>query len=290
VRQGARLHGDDLARPKLIVVTGGKGGVGTTTIAVNFAVVAARLRERVILVDADLDGGDVAALCRLEEGPTVADVLSARRTVREVLQGAPGGIQVIPGIWDLDRVADFQPAARQRLMDQLQRLGEHAELIVLDAGSGRNRTVEQFVRAADRVLMVTSAEGASIMDTYAAIKVMTAGGAAAPIDVVASMVPDAETAAGVCARLSQACLRFLGIQLGEGGFVAADSHVPAAAKAGRPLVAASPECPATHQIIQLVETVVRKLKRNDNGPEPDIEQHEQGERLRALARRFGLSA
>ena len=48
--------------PRKIVVSAGKGGVGTTTVAVNLAVSLARLGCRTVLVDADLSGADATAV------------------------------------------------------------------------------------------------------------------------------------------------------------------------------------------------------------------------------------
>src|SRR5687768_16840234 len=92
--------------PQKIVVCGGKGGAGATTIAVNLSIALARLGARVVLVDADMDHADVATLCQLETRDTIADVLSARRTVHEVLIRGPAGIQILAGVWSANRVPD----------------------------------------------------------------------------------------------------------------------------------------------------------------------------------------
>jgi len=46
--------GPEERQPRLLAVAGGKGGVGTTTVAVNLAVVLAQLGREVLLVGADL--------------------------------------------------------------------------------------------------------------------------------------------------------------------------------------------------------------------------------------------
>ena len=91
--------------PRLIVLTGGKGGVGTTTVAINVAVSLGQLGKRVVLVDADLRRGDVAAMCGLKEDYNVADVMSARRTVHEVLHAVPPESRLVRG-------APGRPASR----------------------------------------------------------------------------------------------------------------------------------------------------------------------------------
>ena len=97
------------SRLRKIVVSAGKGGVGTTTFAVNLAVSLGRLGCRTVLVDADLSGADATWLCGLQPLESLADVLSGRRTLDEVLQPGPGGIQVAPGVWSPAAIARLLP-------------------------------------------------------------------------------------------------------------------------------------------------------------------------------------
>ena len=74
-----------LARPRrTVAVYSPKGGVGTTTIATNLAVVAAqRKADRVILVDLSLQFGGVATHLNLEPKLTIADVVRDEAALRE---------------------------------------------------------------------------------------------------------------------------------------------------------------------------------------------------------------
>ena len=74
-----------LARPRrTVAVYSPKGGVGTTTIATNVAVVAAqRKADRVILVDLSLQFGGVATHLNLEPKLTIADVIRDDAALRE---------------------------------------------------------------------------------------------------------------------------------------------------------------------------------------------------------------
>src|SRR5207302_810817 len=140
--------------PRKIVVSAGKGGVGTTTVAVNLATALARQGCRTVLVDADFSGADAALLCGIESRDTIADVLSGRRSVHEVLQPGPAGIQFVPGIWSPGSIPDCSGPAQQRLLRELDQLSRHADVVVLDAGSGLNHVVQRFWQAADEVLVL----------------------------------------------------------------------------------------------------------------------------------------
>jgi flagellar biosynthesis protein FlhG len=256
VRQHARHDtGDGDPRPRRVVVTSGKGGVGTTTVAVNLAVALARRGPRVLLVDADPNGGDAAMLCRLEETHSVADVLAARRTVDEVLQDGPGGIQILPGAWASESMAKHAAHVLPRLVEPLDALGNRFDFVVVDVGNGPNPFAEPFWQTADMALVITSSELPSVMDTYASIKLMAEGGDTIPIHSLVNMAPGAAAACDVQGRLTRACWRFLGIPLHDAGHLPTDPDVAAAGRAGEPFVLAAPGCRCTSELHRLAETV-----------------------------------
>jgi flagellar biosynthesis protein FlhG len=242
--------------PRKIVVSAGKGGTGTTTIAVNLAAALGRQGCRTILVDADFSGADVAILCGIESRDTIGDVLSGRRSVHEVLQPGPAGIQIVPGIWSPGTIPDCSPAAQQRLLRELDHLGRHAEVIVLDAGSGLNHIVQRFWQAADELLVVTTVEAVSIMDAYAAVKLLLADKAPPIVRTVVNQSPQAEVAVGVHARIAQACQRFLAMRIHRSGSVPWDPAVALANRNGKPLVLESPDSPAARAIEQITEQII----------------------------------
>jgi pilus assembly protein CpaE len=71
-RGGARARGLDPGR--LIVVLGPKGGTGKTLISTNLAVAMQNAGERVVIVDLDLQFGDIALCMGLPPGKTIYDV------------------------------------------------------------------------------------------------------------------------------------------------------------------------------------------------------------------------
>ncbi len=158
VRSQTRHGASGEAPVRLIAVTGGQRGVGTTTIALNLAVSLAIQGQRTILVDADLDRGAIAPLCGLAERGSIVDVLASRRTIHEVLARGPAGIQVLPGVWAPHEANNCSAAAQGRMIARLKALGAYADVIVVDTGSQRNSFVRRFWQAADVPLVVTTPE------------------------------------------------------------------------------------------------------------------------------------
>ena len=239
--------------PRKIVVSAGKGGVGTTTVAVNLAVSLGRLGCRTILVDANLSGADATWLCGLESAETIADVLSSRRTLHEVLRPGPGGIQVVPGVWSPAAMPDCSPSGQQRLLRQLDQLGRHADWVILDAGCGLNQVVRRFWEVADQVLLVTTGEAVAIMDTYAAIKLFLGELPRTFVQTIVNQSPGDAEATAVHARLETAARRFLGMTLTPAASVPWDAAVAHAAAAGKPLAFGHANAPAAKAIDQLAE-------------------------------------
>ncbi len=239
--------------PSLVAVAGAKGGVGTTTIAVNLAAALALAGKRTVLVDADLRGGDAQELCGIRGLYSVADVFSRRRTIHEVLEAGPAGLQVVPGVWALGADADVSPEAQQRLIGQLRELGPHGDVVILDTGSGIDRATQTFWQSADLVLLVSTTEPVAIMDAYAGVKVHLAEHSDLPVDVVINRPDDDESATDAYQRLDGASGRFLGRRIGFAGSVRQFTASLSSQSTERPLVVGAPQSAFAAHITQLAQ-------------------------------------
>jgi flagellar biosynthesis protein FlhG len=200
--------------PPLLVVCGGRGGVGVTTLAIHLSAALSGQGCRVVLVDADLHRPAVADACGLSGDAGIADVLSARRDIHEVLQPGPGGVQVIAGHGSEGNTTDWGEVAQQRLLRQLKKLGRHADLIALDAGSGGHDVLRRFWQAADQVVLVTTPDSVAVRETYAAIKRLAGTNPAAVLRLLVNRAADQNAAEEVHRRICEASERFLELSLG----------------------------------------------------------------------------
>ena len=246
-------------RTRLVVVAGGKGGTGTTTLAVNLAAALAAEGRAVALVDADPAGGNVGLLCRLADRETIADVLAGRCAAQQALQAGPAGLSVLCGGWGAANLAEWPAAAQDRLIAQLQDLGRRAELAVIDAGNAPTRFAHRFWQSADELLLVTTPELAAVMDAYAAVKLLAGGDHGRPIRAVVNLAPDRVVADGVQQRLRSACRRFLGVTLRDAGWIPWDAQINVGTQSQELLVSAAPHSPAAVRIRDLAKTISRNL-------------------------------
>jgi len=242
--------------PRLIVLTGGKGGVGTTSLALNLAIAMSENGSRTVLVDADLHRADAALMCGVGEQGSVADVLSGRHDIHEVLQMGPGGIQLVPGVWAGQAGEQVLANSPGRLTGQLKTLGRFADVVILDSGCRVCETAKAFWKAADDVVVVTTPDPVAVMDCYAMLKALARDSNAAA-HLLVNRCPNAEVAEDVYRRIDQSCRRFLNTSIEQLGHVPADELMSVPAGNSQPLMVNAPTAPVAVTIQQIAATLLR---------------------------------
>jgi flagellar biosynthesis protein FlhG len=221
-----RLTAGEAAGARLLVVAGGRAGVGATTVAIHVARELAQDAQRVVLIDADLARPSIAGHCNLTGSMTIADVLTGRKTIHEALQRGPEGTQVLAGDAAIQAKNPLDERSISRLLKQLRTLAPHAEWLILDVGHQVNELTTRLWSTADKLLLVTAQDAVAVMDTYAVVKTVHSRKALKTRPaLVVNNIADGEVAADVHRRIDQSCRRFLGLSI---SFAAALSSDPAA--------------------------------------------------------------
>ena len=235
--------------PRLIVVAGGQLNVGATTLAVNLSAAFAEQGARVVLVDADFVQPDVASFCGVTPRLTITDLLDAGRDVHEVLERGPGGIQIVPG--QPNAAEPFTQPGHQRLIVQLRSLGRYADVVVLDVGSGCGDTTRRLWQAADQIVLVTTPDATSIMETYANVKTLLAGASDVPLHLVINRLDEPSAAEDIFLRIDGSCQRFLGKSVRWAGCLSTDVQIANAARLGIPVVHSETDSNIARQLLAM---------------------------------------
>src|SRR5713226_1187526 len=85
------------AKARSLLLTSGKGGVGSSNLALNLAIALGEYGQRVVLVDADLGLANIDLLCGLTPAVDLGDVLAGERALADAIVRGPAEIRVIPG-------------------------------------------------------------------------------------------------------------------------------------------------------------------------------------------------
>jgi flagellar biosynthesis protein FlhG len=243
VREVASSRAPSESRTRRIVVFGGKGGVGATTIAINLSAAIAREGQKCLLCDAA--GGDIALQLRLEPRHTLADVLAGHCGVTETVLPGPAGVQIVPGSHEMRNSHDTTEHGWNRLLGQISSLAVRPEIVVIDAGNRPDAFARQCWQTADRVLLVSEAETPAIMNAYASIKLLNDPARSASIALLLNRSRSEPAANEAQRRLAHACRRFLGLPLRSIGAVPDDANANQCAARGEPFVLAAPASAAS---------------------------------------------
>src|SRR5215469_16099269 len=95
---------------KVIAVTGGKGGVGKTTVSANLAVAIAAQGRDVMLVDADLGLANVDVVLGLQTRFHLGHVIQGQCKLEDAIVTGPHGLQVVPAASGMKRMANLAPS------------------------------------------------------------------------------------------------------------------------------------------------------------------------------------
>ena len=234
-----------LANPvQVIAVTGGKGGVGKTSVSVNLATGLAAAGKRVVLLDGDLGLANVDVLLGLSPRYTLAHVLAGERSLDEILVKAPQGFQIVPAASGAADLASLDANAHLGLVQAFSSLASRIDTLVIDTAAGIAPGVLQFSQAAQHVLIVLCDEPASLTDAYALIKVLSRNHGVGRFRVLANMTRTPGEGQALFRKLERVTGRFLDVNLEYTGEIPEDDFVKRAIRAQRPVLDAFPSSPA----------------------------------------------
>ncbi len=243
---------DSCCRPaKVLAIASGKGGVGKTNIAANLGLCLAACGKRVLLLDADMALGNLDLVLNVTTRYNISHLLSARKSIDEIIYTAPEGLELISGASGLQDMANLSEFPRRRLLAELTSLQQNRDIIIIDTAAGISKSVIGFCLAADHSLIVTTPEPTAMTDAYAMIKVLVANDCSGRISLLVNMASNYREARDTYRQISSVAKRFLDVHIYDAGALLADAALPAALKMRQPVALAFPKAKITLSLAAL---------------------------------------
>jgi len=123
VIQGGPQKATSSVPRRAIAVSGGKGGVGKSTIALNLAIAYAQANHRTLVLDTDLGMADLNLLLGVAPDRSMLDALGERASIEDILVEAHG-IQLLPALNGSYALSTTGSAAHRKIIEMVGSLTE----------------------------------------------------------------------------------------------------------------------------------------------------------------------
>src|SRR5262249_30968737 len=156
--------GTDVAGGRILTLFSAKGGLGATMLATNLAGALTDGGKRVVLVDLDLQLGDVLVFLDAASRYTIADVLhNLRRLDRDLLtsslQRHASGLFLLA---QSDHLEDADKVTAAQIPTLLKFLARHFDFVVCDGLRAFDELALATLDASDKVVLVVTQDVPSI--------------------------------------------------------------------------------------------------------------------------------
>lgn len=166
--QSATITPETIRPIKTLAVFSPRGGVGCSTVATNLAIsIFEKTGKRVLLLEGKLLFGHLDVMLNIRVHNTLADLLPHAHNldpnlINEVVLQHATGINVLLAPRNIQVGQGIRADDLFNIYSALYRLFDY---IIIDAGSQLNENTVTFLDAADRILLVTTPDMASLHDT-----------------------------------------------------------------------------------------------------------------------------
>ncbi len=155
-----RIHRQGRQLGRMYTFVGVKGGVGTTTAALNFAALCARQNKSTVVVDLDMDSGDAAVYLGLRHQYSLADVVeNLDQLDQAMLDGIvtrdPLGFSVLCAPDEIER---SQIINEQHLREIGTFLIERFDVVIVDGSRALDPLLLSCLELSDSIFVVLTTE------------------------------------------------------------------------------------------------------------------------------------
>jgi len=243
-----------MEKRKIITVTSGKGGVGKSSIVSNMARILSKNKERAYIFDADLSLGNIDIMFGIIPKFSIKDVLEGTKDINDVIVEGPEGIKIIPATSGVSQMSELNTDEQDAILSILAALPEY-DYLIIDTSAGISSNVVYFNTISQSNYIIITPDPASIMDSYATIKVLNKQSGRQDFNVIVNMVRNEKEAVSVFKKLIGVTDRFLDVYINFMGFLPIDNNVNDSVKKQKLFVDVCPSSPASMSLTKICDKI-----------------------------------
>src|SRR5699024_2920455 len=243
----------DAKQAKAIAVVSGKGGVGKSSISLNFSLELLRREKKVLLMDMDIGMGNIDILLGLNPKYTVMDMFIHRLSIHDIIETGPNGLAYIAGGSALNTFFTMDQTRQEYFFQQFGQLTELYDYIIFDMGAGATNDSLFFITAADECIVVTTPEPTSITDAYSMIKHIVNNRNNLPIYIIMNRSTDYKKGEKALERFQHVIWHFLHKEVHMMGILPDDKIVSTAVTKQKPFTMLNEKAGISKALKALVE-------------------------------------
>jgi pilus assembly protein CpaE len=244
----ARRQPSERAPARTVVVLGPKGGTGKTLTACNLGVLLANAGHRTVLVDLDLQFGDVGLALGLRPDRTIYDLAASGGTmdaakVSDYLTRHDSGLEVLIGPARPDQAASVTV---QMLLELYAILGTEFDYVVVDTPPGFTPEVIASIDLSTDLCVVGTLDTLSLKNTRLGLETISLMGY--PEQQVSLVLNRAQTKVGITEEDVEAI-----VGRTPDVFIPSDRNIPRSVNEGSPISVSEPKSDAAKAFVALTD-------------------------------------
>jgi len=237
---------------KTIAFASGKGGVGKSNTALNFAIELQQRNKSVLLFDLDVGMGNIDILLGNKSKYSMIDFFTTLTPIHGIIELGPKGLSYIAGGANVNDLVHLNEETLSTFFKQYEMLAHTYDYILFDLGAGITKATLSFILAADECFIITTPEPTSITDAYSVVKQVVLKDNHLPIHLIMNRCQRMKDAKQAVERFKQVVLTFLETDLIKTSLLPDDKTVTTAVMKQTPYVLLNPRSTISKSLKQIV--------------------------------------
>lgn len=266
--KGLRNHVHQRTMPvaKTISIVSGKGGVGKSNFAVNYALELIERGKTVLIIDLDVGMGNIDILLGLHSKKTIVELLENHLSIEDIVTFGPNGLAYISGGSSLSRFLKMDDKKHTHFFSEYERIMKAYDFIIFDMGAGATEDSLSFILATDECFVITTPEPTAIIDGYGMIKYIVNNQRNMPIYIVMNRCHSLEEGQKIIEKFKHIIWQFLNKNVTNIGILLEDSLVSTSVKRQIPYVILNHKAKISQSIKNIVNDYLLGLEVNYQKP------------------------